>query len=191
MFLGRTSKPNNIEDPMVSVNCLRMFARHALHDIYVDHMLFQLLVKRLLETAELGLAERLPFSNFSKCYFSWGHYLLRLYELIYAAFPQMLGKFDRILDQYFAQVKESSFLEDSLELEYATLLANVSNRCYFSILSTAKVHPWQKFHGILYQHQRLRHYYGSPWWTRLVELLCQLTKKSNFVSMGINSIYNV
>lgn len=176
MFLGRQAKPNNTEDPMVSVNCLRMLARHRWREVASDGVdLYVALVLRLLEIAQEGIRRGLPFSAFSKCYFSWAHYLLRLHELVAAGVPTLELRARALAAKYLHQLHCGKIApEDPMEGIYGRLLAARADCAVPRDGPPRQVPCWPAERGILYQHRRLAHFYGSSWWYRTMDAVCTL-----------------
>ena len=174
MFVGgKKIKGNNIEDIMVTAVVIKSILNNylCLTDFMGDTI--RQLFRRLVEAAEIGVPKKIPFCLLSRCYLSWGMYLILLLEIsnminyLSIEIRDMIYMFlidynwDKMLpDMIKEQVKISEKMlikllehRSGMELHDSSLSSNLPNDCASKSL------------GILYRHRRLNHYFGSSGWS--------------------------
>ncbi|MBN1916926.1 MAG: hypothetical protein JW889_03370 [Verrucomicrobia bacterium] len=176
MFLaGRDEKPNNTEDIMVTAVTLRTVLRFY-RDVAME-LEGELLSlgERLLEVACWGLLDGIRFSEVSRCYYSWGHFLLILHE-IGELLPFLRPRITEQCSIYLRGRLYSSLLDDNIrshlaqdEACYAAFLARlVAPEIEPVLVSHARRLGQAESPQVMYRHRRLGHMYGAPAWTYLL-----------------------
>lgn len=179
MFIANPKdKQNNTEDIMVTAVTVRSILVNFSSLVDSDLEILHSLTKRLVEVAEIGLEKRIPFSFLSRCYFSWGLYLLMLLDIgkhfqDKLEIIEMLG-LKYIRNKLFTETLPSNLypylIQD--ELNYAKLVSmrigRIACRYYNKEFVKCPNICEVMEHQIMYQHRRLGHFYGSPVWSSIL-----------------------
>jgi len=166
------------EDPMVTVALLRMLASHYYclylrNENTIKEMLLRLgyLINIYIEN------ENIKFEDISRYYFSFGHFLYRLIEVLdLLNIPLALINIDKTILINVMKGQNSRFLKSDivwfylLKLKFGIVSADFDPKKSISELKDE----------IVYQHKRLNHQYYSPNWVKmlLLEELNALTQVS-------------
>jgi len=177
MFLAnKQQKTNNTEDIHVTAVTVRtIYLHYSDLTVEMEGVLSQL-VARLIESATLGLKNNIPFCSLSRCYFSWGYYLLLLMD-ISNCYSSVRDIVEALAEEYlnrelYREIEPYNLRGNLIYSEYknaallATQLESKNRGQIISEIETFSEKPFQ----IVYQHRRLNHFYGSPAWSRLLDL---------------------
>lgn len=167
------AKPNNAEDLMVTAVTVRSILRNFPDRPEELDELLAALIKRLLEVARFAIRDGMPFGFLSRCYFSWGLFLLCLTDTAHLT-GEARDSMNAIVSDYFAKQMYSRGLPASLakyliadELSYARLLRARTGVSATIVPFSEPANPGQV--RFLYQHRRLGHFFGSSVWSRLLD----------------------
>ncbi len=181
VFLGDSRNLPKREDPMVTVATVRTTALWYPKVATRNRHLLLALLRRAGEVLNFSL-NGVPFSDLSRYYFSAGHFAYRLAEaacLLYVDLEE-IGVNPRSLKERVESHKEDSCLKVgnkySQEAKWWGILEGFLGLCEYPPISTVErgslegtVEPENESPDIVFRHRRLRHYYGSPGWTRRLQ----------------------
>jgi hypothetical protein len=207
VFFGSGSeKMEKRDDPMVTVATIRMLAKWYPEVVKKNKRKVKTLIKRAIYTLNyLIVNKNEKFEDFSRYYFSLGHFAYRLFETI-----DYLDKIDiKIHFNPFKLLFKSKLLRQTLNFERIKLQVEVSykkinnhsnnNDCYWWYLLGLKLELITVQHNfedkilkrcndrLVYQHRRLNHQYFSEEWEKKL-LYCELEKHN--ITIHKNNIDN-
>lgn len=172
MFItSRQEKANNKEDLMVTAVTLRSILRHYPSVVIELTDVLRSLFFRLVEAADLGLRNSVCLSEISRCYFSWGHYLLALVDIsrltgwVSATTMGLIKHYltSNAFEELLPQELRDHLIQD--ERRYACILASQAGvrslAPSWELLRT----PDETSPQVMFQHRRLKHCYGSSAWS--------------------------
>jgi len=174
------NKQNNTEDIMVTAVAIRSILNNY-RQISADFLsLLISLYEKIVEVAEIGINDSIPFEKLSRCYFSWGLFLMTLLD-IEKYIKSKSHRIKSIALRYLRDMRINSLPISRLyknlivdEINYAKLIAlTISQDPNEHILCWIHKNPILEqsvFPPVLYQHRRLEHYYGNPLWSFLLSI---------------------
>jgi len=179
MFMADPSvKKNNTEDIFVTAVTVRTFVATLGGAQSTEIPVIDQLLLRLIEAGRKGLANRLPFSALSRCYLSWGLFLLTLTDVA-GHLPRHRASVRDLIAQYLGTHLFADMCGDPLwpylvcdEVCYARLLSNGLDG-----LEREKLDETEELIGakglprlgILYRHRRLGDIYGAAEWSGILD----------------------
>lgn len=172
-------KPNNAEDVFITAVTIRSILKNysKLDNEFIN--LLATLMERLVEVAKIGMKKNISFCYLSRCYFSWGLFLLMLLD-IGNYFPDYLEIIREIASYYI----DENLFSETFPPDIANYLV-LDEINYIRILSMRlkkkNKHGYRDFYGgeklqnqknlqLMYRHRRLNDYYGSPEWSFILDL---------------------
>lgn len=174
-------KPTNTEDIVITAAILRTLQKHYQELVKQRQDVIRGLITRLIEVAQWGLENGIPLAFISRCYFSWGHYLMLLRDIV-DGFPDLEYSIHSLVETYLGTVQIEKLLPGNLlpyliddEKRYAQLLALRVGPEIGWLSKQLQVRIAREYFlphfNIVYQHRRLGHFYGSPIWSLILEWL--------------------
>lgn len=173
-------KQNNTEDILVTAVTIRSILENfrSLDKNFLE--LLKKLFERVVEVAEIGIEKKIPFNSLSKCYFSWGLFILILLDIgKYFHGKSIIIEniaFKYVHNKLFTKTLPTCIFGNLIvnEINYAKLVAiqlGLNPKIYLKgeYIENSGLSNFYK-PQIIYQHRRLGHYYGSPVWTFLLDL---------------------
>ena len=155
---SRAVKANNTDDPHVTAVSLLCILSHYPELLVTHGHIVEELYDRLVEIASIGLRSRLRLSSLSRCYLSWSHYLwliMCVSVILRRHTSEVIGlSRDYLLAEGW---NGSETVACEVEEYYGKML---SRACHIDCRGLRR--RYETSRGIMYQHRRLGHYYGSP-----------------------------